>query len=81
MLSLQHSDTKSKFMQWGSWLMRYSYMICPAHDLGINAFSDVRCETNPVFLWRQFSWPGLLNDTLKLTVRNLHCAWNLLFYC
>lgn len=38
--------------------MRFEYMICPARDLGQNAFSDISCTPNRVFIWREFSlWP------------------------
>ncbi|KAI5448875.1 phosphatidate cytidylyltransferase [Naganishia albida] len=52
---------------WGSILMRYSYMICPAHDLGVNVFSNVECEVNPVFHWQRYVWPDFLNRIINLT--------------
>ncbi|KAI0049890.1 phosphatidate cytidylyltransferase [Auriscalpium vulgare] len=39
---------------WGTYFSRFNYMICPVHDLGVNAFSDIACTPNPVFVWR--SW-------------------------
>lgn len=48
--------------------MRYSYMICPAHDLGVNVFSNVECEVNPVFHWQRYAWPDFLNRIINLTV-------------
>ena len=40
---------------WGLLFMRSNYMICPAHDLGMNVFSDIACTPNPVFVWRAHS--------------------------
>ncbi|THH08384.1 hypothetical protein EW145_g2746 [Phellinidium pouzarii] len=37
---------------WGTLFMRSYYMICPAHDLGVNFFSNYTCTPNPVFVWR-----------------------------
>lgn len=48
--------------------MRYNYMICPAHDLGVNVFSNVQCEPNPVFQWQRYTWPDFLVRTINLTV-------------
>ncbi|KAF8633382.1 hypothetical protein AX17_004553 [Amanita inopinata Kibby_2008] len=38
---------------WGSYFMRFNYMICPVHDLGVNAWSSMQCRPNPIFLWRE----------------------------
>ncbi|TFK44733.1 cytidylyltransferase family-domain-containing protein [Crucibulum laeve] len=37
---------------WGTFFMRYNYMICPVHDLGVSAWSSIQCTPNPVFVWR-----------------------------
>ncbi|KAG1751585.1 phosphatidate cytidylyltransferase [Suillus paluster] len=37
---------------WGSYFMRFNYMICPVHDLGVDAWSNVQCTPNPVFVWK-----------------------------
>jgi len=29
-------------------------MICPVHDLGVNAWSNMKCTPNPVFVWREW---------------------------
>ncbi|OCH93762.1 hypothetical protein OBBRIDRAFT_789959 [Obba rivulosa] len=44
---------------WGTWFMRYQYMICPVQDLGVSAFSGLfKCEPNSVFVWREANiWP------------------------
>ncbi|KAJ3557870.1 hypothetical protein NM688_g1235 [Phlebia brevispora] len=42
---------------WGSLFMRYQYMICPVHDLGVSAWDGVTCTPNPVFLWREWAMP------------------------
>lgn len=33
--------------------MRFNYMTCPVHDLGVNAWSGMTCNPNPVFVWKQ----------------------------
>lgn len=38
-------------------LMRYDYFVCPATDLGANAFTGLTCERNPVFLPRVYPLP------------------------
>ncbi|KZV62586.1 hypothetical protein PENSPDRAFT_642000 [Peniophora sp. CONT] len=40
---------------WGTYFARFDYMICPVHDLGVNAWSGMACEPNPVFVWRDQS--------------------------
>ncbi|KAJ3515244.1 hypothetical protein NLJ89_g1885 [Agrocybe chaxingu] len=37
---------------WGSYFMRFDYMICPVHDLGVSAWSSTHCTPNPVFVWK-----------------------------
>jgi len=39
---------------WGTFFMQFNYMICPVHDLGVNAWSDMKCTPNPVFVWREW---------------------------
>ncbi|KAF5370601.1 hypothetical protein D9758_002046 [Tetrapyrgos nigripes] len=39
---------------WGTYFMRFKYMICPVHDLGVSAWSSVDCAPNPVFVWREW---------------------------
>ncbi|RDB24932.1 putative phosphatidate cytidylyltransferase [Hypsizygus marmoreus] len=39
---------------WGTYFMRFNYMICPVHDLGVSAWSAVQCTPNPVFVWRDW---------------------------
>jgi len=29
-------------------------MICPVHDLGVSAWSNVTCTPNPVFVWKEW---------------------------
>jgi len=36
-------------------------MICPVHDLGVSAWSSVKCDPNPVFIWREWTTPAPLN--------------------
>ncbi|KAL7418755.1 phosphatidate cytidylyltransferase [Cryptotrichosporon argae] len=45
-------------LAWGTFFMRFPYMICPARDLGTTAFSTITCKPNPVFVWRDFAISG-----------------------
>jgi phosphatidate cytidylyltransferase len=52
---------------WGTWFMRFNYMICPVHDLGVSAWSSMQCTPNPVFVWREWAiWPPLAMSLSKL---------------
>jgi len=43
---------------WGTFFMRFNYMICPVHDLGVSAWSSMQCSPNPVFIWKEWViWP------------------------
>jgi len=45
---------------WGTYFMRYDYMICPVHDLGVSAWSLTTCTPNPIFVWREWQiWSPL----------------------
>lgn len=48
--------------------MRFPYMICPARDLGANAFSQVVCKPNPVFVWRELQLSGPIRQVIESTV-------------
>ncbi|KAM0791786.1 hypothetical protein ACM66B_004049 [Microbotryomycetes sp. NB124-2] len=50
---------------WGTVSMRYNYMICPVQDLSSNAFSNIQCTPNHVFVWRQFPLPSWIADPIK----------------
>ncbi|EIW65473.1 hypothetical protein TREMEDRAFT_46158 [Tremella mesenterica DSM 1558] len=52
-------------LAWGTYFMRFPYMICPATDLGTNVFSQVSCKPNPVFLWREFELTGVAQQILQ----------------
>jgi len=39
---------------WGTYFMRFDYMICPVQDLGVHAWSGMTCKPNPIFVWKQF---------------------------
>jgi phosphatidate cytidylyltransferase len=39
---------------WGTYFMRFDYMICPVHDLGVSVWSSMRCTPNPIFVWREW---------------------------
>ena len=48
--------------------MRFPYMICPAQDLGVSAWSDIHCTPNPVFLWTHFEWPSFVQAAAQSVV-------------
>lgn len=50
---------------WGTFFMRFPYMICPAHNLGLNAFSEISCTPNPAFLWHAWKIPAALRVVLQ----------------
>ncbi|GFZ46692.1 CDP-DG synthase [Saitozyma sp. JCM 24511] len=52
-------------LAWGTFFMRFPYMICPARDLGTNVFSQVTCRPNPVFVWREFEFTGPVKHILQ----------------
>jgi len=39
---------------WGTLWSQFNYMICPVHDLGVNAWSNMKCTPNPAFVWREW---------------------------
>ncbi|KAJ7462349.1 phosphatidate cytidylyltransferase [Mycena galericulata] len=45
---------------WGTYFMRFEYMTCPVHDLGVGAWSAMSCTPNPVFVWHDWQMPGPL---------------------
>ncbi|KAL7409094.1 phosphatidate cytidylyltransferase [Mrakia frigida] len=53
---------------WGTFCMRYDYMICPVRDLGTSAWSGATCDPNPVFIWRSVSFPPFLVDWVSSTI-------------
>jgi phosphatidate cytidylyltransferase len=38
---------------------------CPAVSLGMNAFKDIQCELNPVFLWHSAPLPDFLSHAIS----------------
>ncbi|KAI0798466.1 cytidylyltransferase family-domain-containing protein [Irpex lacteus] len=51
---------------WGTYFMKFQYMICPVRDLGVSAFDGgVTCTPNPVFVWRDWHIPGPLSVVLS----------------
>ncbi|KAF8134651.1 phosphatidate cytidylyltransferase [Boletus edulis] len=45
---------------WGTYFMRFNYMICPVHDLGVSVWSNVQCVPNPVFIAKEWEiWTPL----------------------
>lgn len=59
---------------WGTFWQQFNYMICPAHDLGVNAFSDIQCRKNPVFVWTEFFFSGAVGELIK-TVTGRESIW------
>ena len=53
---------------WATLFQRFNYMICPAVSLGMNAFKDITCETNPVFHWRYLSLPPAITSLVSSMV-------------
>ncbi|KAG9125046.1 hypothetical protein FRC07_009189 [Ceratobasidium sp. 392] len=52
---------------WATIFMRYNYFICPVRDLGTASWSNVTCQPNPVFVWREYNvWPPLGNALIPL---------------
>ncbi|KAK4689821.1 phosphatidate cytidylyltransferase, partial [Tremellales sp. Uapishka_1] len=45
-------------LAWGTFFMRFPYMICPARDLGTSMWSQVQCRPNPVFVWKELQLAG-----------------------
>lgn len=40
--------------------MRYDYLICPAREFGVSAWTATSCQPNPVFVWREWQlWAPL----------------------
>ncbi|GAA6016786.1 hypothetical protein JCM10207_003251 [Rhodosporidiobolus poonsookiae] len=50
---------------WSTLFQRFNYMICPAQDLSTNAFSNIECQPNSVFLWRSFPLPASITTALE----------------
>ncbi|KAJ2967091.1 hypothetical protein NUW54_g13612 [Trametes sanguinea] len=51
---------------WGTYFMRFDYMICPMRDLGVTAWSgQLQCTPNPVFVWRDWLMPAPLSVFLS----------------
>ncbi|KAI5479754.1 phosphatidate cytidylyltransferase [Pseudohyphozyma bogoriensis] len=49
---------------WGTYFMRFNYMICPVQDLATNILSDMQCTPNRVFVWRSFPLPESIQSAL-----------------
>ncbi|KAJ3814575.1 phosphatidate cytidylyltransferase [Lentinula aff. lateritia] len=54
---------------WGTYFMCFNYMICPVHDLGVSAWSNVQCVPNPVFVWKDWQIPTPLATVLSTTLQ------------
>ncbi|KAF9012360.1 phosphatidate cytidylyltransferase [Cyathus striatus] len=63
---------------WGTFFMRFNYMICPVHDLGVSAWSAVQCRPNPIFVWKDFQlWPpvaAIISTMLRHPVTKISYA-------
>jgi phosphatidate cytidylyltransferase len=55
-----HSHVQANNPQWGTFFMRFNYMICPVENLGVTAWSDIHCKPNTVFVWRVWRVPFTL---------------------
>ncbi|KAG8746988.1 hypothetical protein FRC10_002787 [Ceratobasidium sp. 414] len=57
---------------WATIFMRYNYFICPVRDLGTASWSNVTCQPNPVFVWREYNvWPPLGNALIPVLGHSL----------
>lgn len=59
---------------WGTYFMRFDYMICPVRDLGVSAWTSVTCDPNPVFLWHSAQLPAALSVPLSTMVSPVSTA-------
>ncbi len=59
---------------WGTLFQRFNYMICPAVSLGMNAFKQIECEPNSVFLWRRAPLPEILASLINSVATPLAAA-------
>lgn len=58
---------------WGTFFSRFNYMICPVHDLGVNAWSNMKCTPNPVFVWREWViWPPVAKFLSTILPGEIH---------
>jgi phosphatidate cytidylyltransferase len=47
--------------------MRYNYFICPVRDLGTSSWSNITCQPNSIFVWREYNvWAPLGNALIPL---------------
>lgn len=62
---------------WAALFQRYQYMICPVTNLGVNAFSGMTCEPNPVFIYHSAPLPGALSHVLSTVFQHpiTHISW------
>ena len=50
---------------WAGIFQQFDYMVCPAVNLGMTAFSGMTCERNRVFITHEAQLPGLVSDMLS----------------
>lgn len=53
---------------WGTYFMRFDYMICPVHNLGVSAWDGMQCIPNPAFVWTEWQIWKPVAATLSATV-------------
>ena len=61
--------------QWGSFWMRYDYMICPVKDLGANAWNPPTCKPNDVFVWRHYELMQPAAAIVSFLVHSFPWCW------
>ncbi|KWU43934.1 phosphatidate cytidylyltransferase, partial [Rhodotorula sp. JG-1b] len=54
---------------WGTFFMRFNYMICPVQDLSTSVFSNIKCQPNHVFEWHRLPIPASLTALLEQITR------------
>jgi len=51
-----------------NYLMKFQYFICPAKDLGANAFSGLECTPNPAFIKHEYHIPTVFHPFVGSTI-------------
>ncbi|GAA5964031.1 hypothetical protein JCM8115_000876 [Rhodotorula mucilaginosa] len=54
---------------WGTFFMRFNYMICPVQDLSTSVFSNIKCQPNHVFEWHRLPIPASVTALLEQITR------------
>ncbi|KAI3627096.1 phosphatidate cytidylyltransferase [Malassezia furfur] len=55
---------------WAGIFQRFDFMVCPAVNLGMTAFSNISCDRNPAFLTRETPLPSMVSNVLSAVLRH-----------